>query len=160
MPSALYVANTEGLVALAAAATAKTIIGVKGDAGVGIMLKEVWFAFDGVTASEKPILVELCYSTWATNPPGTNSTAVSVNQTAGRAIAETFSAAKNWTSEPTTLTAFEPFDYDPAKGMYRYAYALGDEYDSAIAEGFALRMTIPSGGAAVNTRAGLRFGRV
>jgi len=161
MPQALYNANSEGAVALAAAGTVKTVFGVRGDSGVAVLLKEVWFSFDGVTASEKPILVELCYATWATNPPGTASTGVSIYQSQGRTVAETFSAAKNWTTEPTVLTTvLEQFDYDPTKGMYRYAYSLGDEYDSAAAEGFALRMTIPAAGAAVNARVGMRFGRV
>jgi hypothetical protein len=157
---AIYAADTEAVVALAAAATAKTIFGVKGDAGHGIDLLKWWFNFDGVTAAEKPILVELCELTWATNAPGTNSTAVTVDQAAGPTLAETFAAARNWTTEPTVLTPIETFELDPYKGFYSYDFPLGDSPDSLVAEGFCVRMTIPTGGAAVNARAGMRWARV
>lgn len=157
---AIYAANTEAVVALAAATTAKTIFGVKGDAGHGIDLYRWWFNFDGVVGSEKPILIELCECSWATNAPGTNSTTVTVNQVAGPTLAETFAAGRNWTAEPTTLTPIESFDYDPYKGYWSYDFPLGDSPDSAVAEGFAIRMTIPTGGAAVNARVGMRWGRV
>jgi len=156
---ALYNATSEGGVALAATVI-KSVFGLKGDAGIGVLLKDLSFSFDGVTSSEKPVLVELCYATFATNPPGTASTAVTIYQSGGRTVSEAFSAAKNWTSEPTVLTVLEAFEYDPTKGMYRFVYPLGDEYDSAAGEGFVLRMTVPASGASVNARAGMRFGRV
>lgn len=157
---AIYAADTEALVALAAAATAKTIFGVKADAGHGIDLLKWWLSFDGVTASEKPVLVELCEATFATNAPGTNSTAVTVDQAAGPTLAETFAAARNWTAEPTVLTPIESFDLDPYKGFYSYDFPLGDSPDSPAGEGFVVRMTIPTGGAAVNARVGMRWSRV
>jgi hypothetical protein len=156
---AIYAANVESVVALVAA-TVKTVFGVKGDAGHGIDLLKWWFNFDGVSGSEKPVLVELCECTWATNAPGTASTAVTINQAAGPTLAETFAAARNWTTEPTTLTAIESFDYDPYKGFWSYDFPLGDSPDSAAAEGFAIRMTVPTGGANVNVRAGMRWSRV
>lgn len=157
---ATYQADTEAVFALAAAATAKTVFGVKADAGHGIDLLKWWFSLDGVVASEKPILVELCELTWATNAPGTNSTAVSVDQFAGPTLAETFAAARNWTAEPTMITPLEAFDFDPYKGFYSYDFPLGDSPDSLAGEGFCIRMTIPAGGAAVNARAGMRWARV
>ena len=157
---AIYVCDTEGKVAGAAATTAKTVFGIKGDAGHGIDLLGLGFALDGVSASEAPVLIEFCYCTWATNAPGTNSTAVTVDQESGPRIAETFSAGKNWTTEPTVLTALRPLDYDPNKLIYERDHPLGESPDSAAAEGFALRMTIPSGGAAVNIRAWAKWARV
>lgn len=157
---AIYVADTEAAVALAAAGTAKTIFGVKGDAGHGVDLLKWWVSLDGATAAEKPVLVELCELTWATNPPGTGSTVVTVDQAAGPTLAETFSAARNWTAEPTVLTPLESFDLDPYKGFYSYDFPLGDSPDSLAGEGFCVRMTIPTGGAAVNARAGMRWARV
>lgn len=157
---ALYVARTEALVALAAAGTAKTVFGFKADAGHGIDLLKWWFTFDGVDATQKPIYVELCEVTWATNAPGTNSTAVAVTQQSGPTLAETFSAARSWTAEPTALTPIEDLEIDPYKGFYSYDFPLGDSPDSLVAEGFCIRMTIPTGGSAVNTRAGMKIGRV
>jgi len=154
-----YEAHTSAAVALAAATTAKTIFGIKGDTGYALDLLKWWFTLDGVSASEKPIYIELCYCTWATNAPGTASTSETPNQVAGPRIAETFAAGRNWTSEPTVLTPIEVFDYDPYKAYYGYDFSLGDSPDSANAEGFAVRMTIPSGGAAVNARTGMRVAR-
>lgn|SRR5262245_16689271 len=157
---AIYVADTEGVVALAAAGTAKSIFGILGDAGHGIDLLGMGFSLDGVTASEKPVLVELCHCTFATQPPGTASTAVTVDQEAGRVVAETFSAAKNWTTEPTVLTVLRPLDCDPYKFYYEKDHPLGESPDTDAADGFVVRMTIPSGGAAVNARAWMRWARV
>lgn len=156
----IYVADTEGIVALAAATTAKTIWGVLGDAGHGIDLLGLAFSLDGVTASEKPVLVELCHCTFAANPPGTASTAVTIKTEAGRQVAETFSAAKNWTTEPTVMTALRPLDCDPYKFYYEKDNPLGESPDTDAADGFAIRMTIPSGGAAVNARIYARWARV
>ena len=58
------------------------------------------------------------------------------------------------------ITPLITFDYDPYKGMYDRDYALGDTPDFAIAEGFCVRMTIPTGGAAVNARVGAKWARV
>ena len=98
-----YSITTEGAVALAAA-TAKTILGAKAHANSGLQLKSFMVAFDGVTASAVPVLVELCYATFATNSPGTNSTSVTVRQAHGRVLTAGFTGAKNWTTEPTVLT--------------------------------------------------------
>ena len=73
MADALYSVGTSAAVALAAA-TAKTILGVKSHANHGLSLVKVELAFDGATAAAVPVLVEVCYCTWATNSPGTNST--------------------------------------------------------------------------------------
>ena len=63
-----YSVVTTADVALAAA-TAKSVIGVKGHANFGIDLTYAAIGFDGVTASAIPGLVELCYCTFATNSP-------------------------------------------------------------------------------------------
>jgi hypothetical protein len=157
---AIYVADTEGAVALAAAGTAKTVFGVKADAGHAIDLLGLGFSLDGVAASEKPVLIEFAACTFATNAPGTASTAVTVDQEAGPRIAETFAAGKNWTTEPTVVTPYRPLDYDPNKLFYERDHPLGESPDFAVAEGFVLRMTIPSGGAAVNARCWAKWARV
>lgn len=159
MAKSMYKVNTEGQVALAAN-TPKTVIGVKAHANSGLNLKSFRVDFDGVTATEKPVLVEVCYCTWATNSPGTNSTSTTPRQIGGRAITAGFTSGKSWTSEPTVLTVLEEFSFDPNKGLFLYDYSLGDEPDCAVSEGFAVRMTVPSGGAAVNARAGLTVERI
>ncbi len=137
MARSLYTCLTEGDVASAAASTAKTIIGVK--AG--------------------PTLIEICYCTWATNSPGTNSSSTTPNQISGRVLTAGFTSGKTWTGEPTALTVLWAFALDPNKGLFVYDFPLGDSPDSALAEGFAIRTTVASGGGAVNFRAALKVCR-
>ena len=155
MAKAGYVTSTEGAVALSAA-TAKSILGVCGTSGFGVDLKKFRVAFDGVTASAVPVLVELCYSTFASNAPGTNSTSTTVDQAYGRSITAGFTAAKNWTSEPTALTPLDEWLLTPAGGLVLYDFPLGDTPDSAVSNGFVLRLNAP---ATVNVRGTFWFER-
>lgn len=159
MGKAGYSAVTEAAIALAAAATAKSIIGVQAPSSSGIDLKHASIGFDGVSASEKPILVELCYATFATNAPGTNSTNLTERIKYGRQIAANAVAASGWTTEPTVLTVIEEKLITPNGGYWEWAWPLGDTPDSAVSEGFVIRCTIPTGGAAVNARATLTWER-
>ncbi|MFF0864152.1 hypothetical protein ACFYUV_20505 [Nonomuraea sp. NPDC003560] len=156
-----YSITTEGAVALGAA-TAKTILGVKSGATTanhGVDLKKFRVSFDGVTASAVPVVVEVCLCSFSANAPGTNSTALAtpgIVQAYGRAPATGFTAAKNWTTEPTALTVIESFLLTPNGGVVFYDWPLGDTPDSALGEGFAIRCTAP---ATVNVRAGMLFER-
>jgi hypothetical protein len=149
-----YSISTEGVITLAAA-TAKSVIGAKAGANVGLDLKGFMISFDGVTAAALPVFCELCYATFATNSPGTASTGANERQMYGRVIAADFTGGFNWTTEPTVLTAIdEPFLLDPNKGFFSYDYSLGESPDSAVAEGFVLRMNAP---ATVGVRAAMRL---
>ena len=158
MAAAGYSITTEGAVALSAA-TAKSILGAKAHANSGLHVKSFEVAFDGVTSSAVPVLVELCYSTWASNSPGTNSTSVTVRQHYGRVLTAGFTGAKTWTAgnEPTTLTVLKEFLMAPDKGLIMYQFPLGQEPDCALAEGFAIRVTAP---AVVNVRASMVLERI
>jgi hypothetical protein len=156
MAKAGYITSTEGAVALSAA-TAKSILGVAAPSSFGVDLKKFRVAFDGVTASNVPVLIELCYATFATNGPGTNSTSTTVDQMYGRSITAGFTAAKNWTTEPTELTPLEEWLLTPAGGTIVYDYPLGDTPDTAVSNGFVLRLNAP---ATVNVRATFLFERV
>ena len=122
MAKAGYGTSTEGAVALAAA-TAKSILGFTAPAQFGGDLLGFSVGFDGVTASAVPVLIELCYATFATNAPGTNSTSTTVDQLYGRAITAGFTAAKNWTTEPTVLTPFREWLMTPTGGNVIYDHA-------------------------------------
>lgn len=149
MAKAGYSIVTAGAVALTAA-TAKCVIGVKSHANFGLDLQKIRYGFDGVTASAIPVLIELCYCTWGANSPGTNSTSLTPVQVYGRSVAVGFTAGRTWTTEPTTLTVLEEELLTPIGGQLWYDYPLGQTYDCAVSEGFALRMTAPAG---VNSRA-------
>jgi hypothetical protein len=138
------------------AATAKTVIGVNGTSAFGVDLLDWWIGFDGVTAGNVPVLVELCYSTFATNAPGTASTTITPVQTRGRAITPGFTSAYNWTTEPTVLTVLKRFLLTPNGGLIAYGDPLGNTYDSAVSNGFVIRCTAP---AAVNVIASLDYSR-
>lgn len=150
-----YTVVTSGAVALAAA-TAKSILGVKSAADFGLDLRAMRFWFDGVTASGVPVLAELCSSTFATNSPGTNSTSRTPAQEYGRVIAHAVSAASNWTGEPTVLTVLDEMLVTPAGGGLPYDFPLGNTPDSDLSQGFVLRMTAP---AIVNVRATMKWER-
>src|SRR6266571_3010821 len=109
MARSLYTCLTEGDVASAAASTAKTIIGVKAHANSGIDLQGFWISQSGVVASDGPTLIEICYCTWATNSPGTNSSSTTPNQISGRVLTAGFTSGKTWTGEPTALTVLWAF---------------------------------------------------
>ena len=151
-----YSCTTEGAVALSAA-TAKSIIGVKAHANSGLQVKEVTVSFDGVTASAVPVLVELCYATFATNGPGTNSTSTTPRQHYGRSLTAGFTSAANWTTEPTVLTVLRSVLISPNGGVLVFQYPLGQEPDCALGEGFVVRCTAP---ATVNVRSTMLVERV
>lgn len=155
MPAPEYICSTEGAVALAAA-TAKTVIGVKAHANSGLLLKAVRFGFDGISAAGVPVLIEACYATWATNSPGTNSTSTTPRQVNGRVLTAGFTSGKTWTSEPTSLTVLDDGLLTPNGGVIWYDFPLSTEWESALAEGFCLRMTAP---AAVNVRSTVKVSR-
>lgn len=154
-----YKVHTEGEVALAAAGTAKSILGIAGNANFGIALKEIWVDFDGVTSSNNTVRLSVARCTFAT--AGT-STAVTVKQSYGRHAATGFTGSKAYTAEPTVIetVAEEEFRLDPNKGLFRYPWPLGDEPDSALGEGWLLRALIETGDTVAATIfAGMRFVR-
>lgn len=135
--------------------TVKSILGAKAHANSGLLLKQAWVEFQGVSATGEPVLVELCYSTYATNSPGTNSTSETPVQGSGRVITPGFTGARAWSAEPTTLTMLEAHFIHPQAGLI-YQIPLGDEYDCAVSEGFVIRCTAA---VAVDARAGMRLSR-
>jgi hypothetical protein len=151
-----YTAVTGGAVALAAA-TAKSVLGVKAHANSGLQIKGFEIAFDGITSSAVPVLVEIGYCTFGANSPGTNSTSVTPAQAYGRALTAGFTAGKTWTTEPTTITVLKEFLVAPDKGLFAYQFPLGQEPDTALGEGFVIRVTAP---AIVNCRASLTVERI
>jgi hypothetical protein len=150
-----YGTNTEGAVALAAG-VAKTIIGVKGGAAFGVDWIGYEIGFDGVTASAVPVLVELCYCTWATNSPGTNSASTTIDSLYGRGVASGMTAAKSWSAEPTVITPFREFLLTPNGGLIIKDFPRDRTPDSAVAEGFCIRGNAPAN---VNVRGGMFFER-
>lgn len=159
MPAPRYVCDTEGSVGLTTT-VAKTVVGAKAHANSGLQLVQFSISVDGVTTTAVPLLVEVLYTTWATNAPGTNSTLTTPRQTQGRVLAAGFTAGKTWTAEPTGgLTPVYPSFFLPQlMGSFAYDFPLGTEPDTALAEGFLIRLTATFSGS-LNVRAGLTVSR-
>jgi len=156
MAKAGYSASTEADVSLTAA-TAKTILGVNAPAQFGVDLRGLEISFDGVTTTDKPVLVEVCACTFATNAPGTASTSNTIQQIYGRAITAGFVGAYNWTTEPTVIAVLKTLRLTPNGGTYDYDWPLGETLDNDVSKGFAIRCTAPT--STVNARASVRFER-
>ena len=157
MATTQYTAPAAAAVALVAT-VAKSVIGVVGAADFGVDLRKMHYGFDGVTAANTPVTVQLCYATFATNPPGTNSTAITPVAVGGRSLAATgFLAASGWTVEPTVLTVIDTWTVSPNGASIAYDFqGFGDTPDSAFAQGFVIRMIAAQ---AVNVTPTLWFAR-
>lgn len=156
MAKAGYSATTEADVALVAT-TAKTVLGVLAPAQFGVDLRGFEIAFDGVTTTDRPVLVEVCTATFATNGPGTNSTSCTIAQRYGRSITTGFTAGYGWSAEPTVLAVVDVFRVTPNGGTFAYDWPFGETLDNAVSVGFAIRCTAPT--SAVNVRATVKFER-
>lgn len=129
-----YTANTGGTMSITA--TPKTILGVRSGPNFGLRLKGA--RVSPITGAGSPVLAQLCACTWATQPPGTASTAVDPEQSYGLEIQPGFTAAKNWTIEPTILTVLDELDI-VGPGRADWLFPLGSEPDCAENHGFLLR---------------------
>jgi len=145
-----YVVNTGGDVALAAT-TAKTVLNVIAGTGAPIRLVEFGVSFDGVTAGNEPVTVEICSSTQAT--AGTSSSATP-RQIRGATRTVQASGARNYTGEPSVLTVLKSFLVHPQGGGLVVQFPLGREMEEAATNGIALRLTAPD---AVNAQAYMEF---
>jgi|SRR5215471_4838595 len=156
MAKAGYDASTEADVLLTAT-TARTCLGVNAPAQFGVDLRGLVIAFDGVTNTDKPVLIELGQCTFATQPPGTASTSNTVQQIYGRSITAGFVGAYAWTTEPTAITVVRTWRVTPNGGTWDYDWPLGETPDNAVSTGFIIRLTAPTSN--VNVRATMRFER-
>lgn len=154
-----YGINTSAAVAIST--TAKSVLGIRAGAAFGLQLKHLEVGFNGTTASDGPVYVELCTCTFATNStPGTANTNENSNirQQYGRLLTNGMTAMSAWTSEPTVLSVLDDFWLDPNKGLLIYDYLLGQEPDTALNEGFVLRCTSATGTPSV--RSSLKVERI
>lgn len=153
MPAPIYDITTTADVTVS---TVKSVLGAKAHANSGLLLVGWEISFEGTTATNEPALVEICSCTFATNSPGTNSTSETIVQRNGRVLTAGFTAARAWSSEPTTVTPLWTKKLTPNGGLIIYDYPLGKEPDSALAEGFVMRVTAAN---SVDLRATLSVSR-
>ncbi len=102
-----------------AVATAKTVVGIKAPTNQVVRVHEIAISFDGAVSTNAPVIVDINRVTFATNGPGTNSTtATPAKRDPGRAETVQTTAAYNWTTEPTVLTAQQSIDIPQFNGVY------------------------------------------
>lgn len=128
------------------AATAKSMVYVKPVTNVTCTITAFAVTFDGVTASNTPVLIEVCTGTAVSNStPGTGSTS-----TAGRQVRGTPGSSANAgsataiTSEPTVLTVVQSYLVPPTSGLI-IQFPLGREIEveAGTRKMVALRVTAP-----------------
>jgi len=146
-----YSALVGAAVALVAA-TAKTVVTVITPAQFGADLTKLRVGFDGITATDKAVLVELVsYTADGTGTAGT------VTQVYGRTITAGFTSKYNYTVEPTGPTVLDRWSLTPIGGLVMFDLPLGSTPDIGVSAVLGLRCTAPT--SAVNFNGGMWFER-
>jgi hypothetical protein len=133
---AIYSATAGAAVALVAG-VAKTALGIITPAQFGADARKLRIGFDGVTSTDKAVLVELV----AYTADGTG-TAATVNQTGGRTITPGFTAKYNYSVEPTGGSVLDAFTLTPIGGTV--LIELGDDIDVGASAVLGVRLTAPT----------------
>jgi hypothetical protein len=137
------------------ATTAKTVVGLNPASNICCNLLEALTSFDGATSSNAPAVCELNTITFATNAPGTNSSAVTpAKYDTGRGETVQALAGKTWTAEPTVHTQFGPFDLGQFNGIYQWILPFSTPLVIIGGKGVGIRITSPNN---VNSTSRLSF---
>lgn len=127
------------------AATAKSVLGIKAATNVCVKLTEVSTSFDGATSTNAPAVTEFMQSTFGANAPGTNSTSVTPpKRDTGRAETIQATAAKAWSTEPTTLTLQQSLDVGQYNGVVVKMFPFASPFIVIGGQGAVLRITSPN----------------
>lgn len=154
-----YAAMTEGNISLAAAGTAKTIIGVTAASNKTIKVTGVRVSTSGKTATDDAILVEILKQSTSSPSAGTSTSVTPRHISGNPSITVDATAGKDYSAEPTTLVVADAFLVDPYKLTLGWDLPLGREIESNLGTGIFLRVTIPSGATVTSTavRARIEF---
>lgn len=127
------------------ASNARTVAGVQAAANQAIKILELLVSFDGATSTNAPALVEFMRCNFGANAPGTNSTTVTpVKRDTGRAETIQTTAAKNWTTEPTTLTLDQSALVAQFNGLYHYILPFASPIIVPGGQGYVVRVNSPN----------------
>lgn len=148
---ALYAATAE---AAAVPASMATILEVNPPANRQAIITEASISFSGVSATDPPVLVELCEVT-ATSAAGTGVTPASMQD--GQVTAGC--TAKKLPASEGTVTVLKSYNVPPSSGLV-IQYPLGREPRvqgaASTAKGFSIRAN-RGAGAAINADANLEW---
>lgn len=138
-----YAALTEGSVALAAAGTAKSILGVTAAANRTFKITNIKLATTGKTAGDDPLLIEILKGDGTS--AGTSTSVTPRHVSGNPSITVQATAGKNYTAEPTTLTLVDEFMVDPNKSLAWFDLPLGRELESGVGKLIVIRATVVTG---------------
>lgn len=135
--------TTEGEIGLVAN-TPKTILQLVAPTNQRLDMRSIAVAFDGVSTTSEPITVELLRQTTA----GTMTAASPVKDSAGAETVQA-TAQKNASVEPTSGDVLRRFEIHAQDGIV----LVFDKREMEVGGGtrIAIRCTVPSGGASINT---------
>ena len=130
-----------------ASAAIKTMVGVLASTHVALRWLESAVSVNSGTSTDVPATVVLQSCTFATNAPGTSSTAIT--SPAGKRDLQRdtyqFTAAYGWSAQPTVLTVIRTI-FDPQyNGLYHYINPLSSPYIIAGGGGGAISVTPGTG---------------
>lgn len=135
-----YTVETTADVALTAA-TKKSILSVISGANSITRVVEFGVSFDGTSATAEPVTVELEGSTQATAGTVTSHTPVQIR---GATRTTQATAGRNYTAQPTVLTAWKRWLVHPQTGI-EMQFPLGREPEQIVtADAIVLSCTAPA----------------
>lgn len=144
----LWAVTTSADVALSAA-TAKTFLGIKMPTGAVGSLRGIHIDFESVTAADGPALIELV--TGAADGTGISETPVNWNRS--HTAPASFTAKRDYSAEPGTLTVVKAWQY-PVQGGVDIPLPLFVACQTAAAGFIGVRVTTPQ---AQNCRGSLDY---
>ena len=144
----IYTLSNSADVALAAG-VAKTVIQLGTPSTRRAWLKEAGIGFKSVTATDVPVLVQLCRQSTAGTATGLTSAPDVEGHPAGLVTGK-----ENATVEPATGVIVKEWYITPIGGQLVYQLPLGDEIESAISSFLGLVVTAPG---IQNLRAYLKY---
>jgi hypothetical protein len=128
-----------------AATTTKTVNGILAAANIAVKGLEFAASFDGATSTNAPVVVDFARCTFATNQPGTNSSATTLQKRdPGRAETLQTSGGNTWTTEPTVVTPQFSRDVAQYDGSYHYICPQTSPMIIVGGKGFVIRCTSPN----------------
>lgn len=123
------------------AATAKSLVGLIGASTRRFKLKTVEASFSSVTATDAPVLIEICRGDQST--AGTTTAQTPTKEDPAETAAIT-TGAVNYTAEPTVLTVVKGWYVSPIGGTFLWEIPNMREIWFALSTSCFLRFTSPA----------------
>jgi len=123
-------------------ATAKTIVGAAAAANQPIKILEQLVSHDGATSTNAPSIVELARCTFG--GAGTATSVTPSKKDPGRAETIQTTGTKNYSAEPTTITAWRTVNVPTYNGLYHYLTPDSRTLLVVGGQGYVIRVTAPA----------------